>query len=93
MLQMSSIASSMASGSLVPAPEKNLIPLSAKGLWEALMTIPASAFWVRVMSATAGVGMGPRSFTSTPILAYAFAARPGMRRRRRTPGRRKPTKP
>ena len=31
------------SGSLVPAAEKNLMPLSSNGLWEALMTSPPRA--------------------------------------------------
>ena len=30
------------------------------------MTIPAAAFCVRVINATAGVGMGPSNFTLAP---------------------------
>ena len=39
---------SIASSSLVPEPEKNLMPLSLAGLCEAVMTIPASARRLRV---------------------------------------------
>ncbi len=62
-----SIRSSISSGSLNPVLEKNLMPLSSYGLWDAEMTTPASALRLRVMSATAGVGIGPTSRTSTPI--------------------------
>ena len=37
------MASSVASGSLTPPRPKNLIPLSAAGLWLAEMTTPNSA--------------------------------------------------
>ena len=63
----SSIRASMASGSFNPSPEKNLMPLSSKGLWEAEMTTPASARRLRVMKAMPGVGSGPTSRTSTPM--------------------------
>jgi hypothetical protein len=43
-----STASSQASGSLVPWALKNLMPLSGKGLWLALMTTPRLARWARV---------------------------------------------
>jgi len=39
-----SMASSVASGSLTPPGPKNLIPLSAAGLWLAEMTTPKDAF-------------------------------------------------
>ena len=54
-----SIACSTESGSLVPAAEKNLMPLSSNGLCEALMTMPADSRSARVRYATAGVGNGP----------------------------------
>ena len=54
-----SIAASTASGSLVPEAEKNLMPLSSKGLCEALITMPADSRSARVRYATAGVGSGP----------------------------------
>ena len=38
------MASSVASGSLTPPGPKNLIPLSAAGLWLAEMTTPKDAF-------------------------------------------------
>jgi hypothetical protein len=44
---------------LRPASEKNLIPLSSKGLCEALITMPADRRSARVRYATAGVGSGP----------------------------------
>ena len=69
-----SMASSISSGSLEPLAEKNLMPLSKKGLWEALITMPATAAWVRVIRATAGVGIGPSNFTLTPA-----ATRPASR--------------
>ena len=61
-----SIDSSIASLSLFASLSKNLSPLSSKALWEALMTIPRSPRIVRVMYATAGVGIGPSSATSAP---------------------------
>ncbi len=45
---IASISASTSSPSLAPALEKNLMPLSAKGLCEAEMTMPASARKVRV---------------------------------------------
>ena len=62
----SSIASSSASAILVPRSEKNLMPLSATGLWEAEITAPAVADRSRVRNATAGVGTMPARTTSTP---------------------------
>jgi hypothetical protein len=43
-----SISSSTASGSLVPCSEKNLMPLSWKGLCEAEITTPADRRSARV---------------------------------------------
>jgi hypothetical protein len=43
------------------------MPLSANGLWLALITIPASARMLTVRCATAGVGSGPQSSTRPPI--------------------------
>ena len=62
-----SISISASSGSLKPSPPKILMPLSAYGLWLALMTMPASARMLTVRCATAGVGMGPQSITRPPI--------------------------
>ncbi len=45
---IASIASSTASGSLAPAAEKNLMPLSSNGLCEALTTMPADSRSARV---------------------------------------------
>jgi hypothetical protein len=42
--ERASMASSVASGSLTPPGPKNLIPLSAAGLWLAEMTTPKDAF-------------------------------------------------
>jgi hypothetical protein len=42
------MASSTSSGSLVPVAEKNLMPLSSKGLWEAEITTPAWSRSARV---------------------------------------------
>ncbi|MNP63369.1 hypothetical protein D3C76_1587560 [compost metagenome] len=42
------------------------MPLSSWGLCDALITMPASAWKVRVRYAMAGVGIGPRSITSAP---------------------------
>src|SRR5215469_2990406 len=58
---------SVASSSLNPSREKNFIPLSWNGLWEAEITTPASARMLRVRKAIPGVGSGPTSQTSTPI--------------------------
>ena len=63
------MASSVASGSLTPPGPKNLIPLSAAGLWLAEMTTPKDAFSAPVRKATPGVGMTPSLSTSTPALA------------------------
>src|SRR5215469_437086 len=63
----SSMCASVASSSLNPSREKNFIPLSSKGLWEAEITTPASARMLRVRKAIPGVGSGPTSQTSTPI--------------------------
>ena len=61
-----SMASSVASSSFSPCAEKNLMPLSWCGLCEAEMTMPPSARIEWVRCATAGVGIGPISCTSTP---------------------------
>ena len=58
---------SSSSGSLKPSCEKNLIPLSWYGLWEAEIITPASALRLRVKNATPGEGIGPTSNTSTPM--------------------------
>ena len=58
---------SVSSGSLKPSRQKNLMPLSWYGLWEAEITAPASARIEVVMLAMPGVGSGPTSATSTPI--------------------------
>jgi hypothetical protein len=62
----SSIRSSIASGSFIPSAEKNLMPLSSGGLWEAEITTPASAARWPVRKATAGVGTTPSRSTSAP---------------------------
>ena len=62
-----SISASAASGSLKPSWPKILMPLSAYGLWLALITMPASARMLTVRWATAGVGMGPHSITRPPM--------------------------
>jgi hypothetical protein len=61
-----SISLSTASGSFIPSPEKNLMPLSSNGLCEAEIMIPAERRSARVRNATAGVGIGPTSSVSTP---------------------------
>ena len=63
---LSSIARSTSSDSLLPDAEKNLIPLSSNALCEAEITIPACNLSARVRYATAGVGIGPDRSTSTP---------------------------
>ena len=63
-----SISASSSSLSLTPAPEKNLMPLSAKGLCEALMTMPASAPRWRTSAASPGVGITPAISTRPPPL-------------------------
>jgi hypothetical protein len=60
------MASSTASGSLVPSLEKNLMPLSSNGLCDAEITTPACRRNARVRYATAGVGTGPARYTSMP---------------------------
>ena len=60
--------SSTASGSFVPSPEKNLMPLSSYGLWLAEITTPAVAYLTRALRLDAGVGIGPQSTMSTPAL-------------------------
>jgi hypothetical protein len=61
-----SISRSTASGSFMPSAEKNLMPLSSKGLCEAEIMIPADKRSARVRKATPGVGIGPTSSVSTP---------------------------
>ncbi len=68
-----SISSSVSSGSLKPSSPKILIPLSAYGLWLALMTMPASARMLLVSCATAGVGIGPHKMTRPPMLQMPAA--------------------
>ena len=55
---------------------KSLMPLSGKGLWEALMTAPAAASDAATSSATAGVGRTPSRPTSPPALASPAASAP-----------------
>ena len=43
-----SIEASTSSGSLAPAAEKNFMPLSSKGLCDALITMPADSRSARV---------------------------------------------
>ena len=62
-----SISASASSASLKPSVAKILMPLSAYGLWLALMTTPASTRMLEVRWATAGVGMGPQRITSPPM--------------------------
>ena len=71
-----SISSSIASGSFVPAAEKNLIPLSSGGLWDAEITTPLEAPRSVVRNATAGVGSMPASRTSPPAAVIPARARP-----------------
>jgi hypothetical protein len=47
-LRRASISCSVASGSLSPAAEKNLMPLSSNGLCDALITMPADRRSARV---------------------------------------------
>ena len=61
-----SMSLSSSSESFSPCDEKNLMPLSSCGLWEAEITIPALAPTARVSCATAGVGIGPSSRTRAP---------------------------
>ena len=63
---MASMAASSLSGSLKPSGPKSVMPLSANGLWLALITTPASARMLCVRFATAGVGIGPESSTRPP---------------------------
>jgi hypothetical protein len=51
---------------LKPSAANSLMPLSWYGLWEALITTPASARMDQVMNAMPGVGSGPTSMTSAP---------------------------
>ena len=69
-----SISSSTSSGSLKPSALKILIPLSSEGLWEAVIMIPQSAPMERTRWATAGVGSGPISRTSMPMLSMPLVS-------------------
>ena len=62
-----SISSSCLSESLKPSAPKNLIPLSATGLWEAEIITPNCAPISRVKYATPGVEITPNLITSAPI--------------------------
>jgi hypothetical protein len=53
------MADSSASVSFAPPGPKNFTPLSAAGLWEAVMTAPSAAPRARVAPETAGVGAIP----------------------------------
>jgi hypothetical protein len=61
-----SISLSVSSESLNASGPKILMPLSSYGLWEAEIMTPRSQRMERVSMATAGVGIGPSSRTSTP---------------------------
>ena len=61
-----SISFSTSSDSFWPSGPKNLMPLSSKGLCEAVIITPRSARRERVSMATAGVGSGPNWNTSMP---------------------------
>ena len=77
-----SISSSRWSGSFIPSLEKNLMPLSAGGLCEALITTPLEASRSTVMNAIAGVGSTPPGDTSPPAPTDALRERvlePGTR--------------
>jgi len=63
---IASISPSTASASFMPSPEKNLIPLSSKGLCEAEIITPAERRSALVRNATPGVGIGPTRSVSTP---------------------------
>src|ERR1700722_1062359 len=63
-----STSASSATGSLVRSELKSLMPLSAKGLWEAETTAPGSRRRAATV-ATPGVGNTPRSKTSAPSVA------------------------
>ncbi len=68
-----STACSSASVNLPPAGPKNFIPLSPAGLWDAVITTPNAAPWVRTARDTAGVGMTPRLTATMPSVASPFA--------------------
>jgi len=53
---------------LVAVRSEELDAIVRVGLWEAVMTIPASARRLRVTYATPGVGRGPMKSTSTPSI-------------------------
>ncbi len=68
-LESATIASTRASSASVnfsPRPENTLMPLSSNGLWDALITSPASKPSARVMYAVAGVGMMPADAIAAP---------------------------
>ncbi len=64
-----SIASSRASVSLNPSPEKTLMPLSVHGLCDAEITTPAANPRDRARYATPGVVITPALCTTTPTAA------------------------
>ena len=70
-----SIASSRASVSLNPSPEKTLIPLSVHGLCDAEITTPAANPRDRARYATPGVVITPALCISTPTAASPAATR------------------
>ena len=57
----------------MPRELNNFIPLSLYGLCEAEIIIPKSASSFLVNTETAGVGMTPNKFTSTPIALNSAA--------------------
>src|SRR5437764_2762679 len=59
-----------------PRPENTLMPLSSNGLWDALITSPASNPNARVMYAVAGVGITPADVMAAPS---ACTPRPSSR--------------
>ena len=64
----SSICSFLFVGQLEPVGSKDLDAVVLNGLWLAEMTIPASARMPVVRNEIPGVGSGPTSCTSTPML-------------------------
>ncbi len=61
-----SIRFSISFDSFSPLGINIFIPLSKKSLCEALITSPKESLTDLVRYATPGVGIGPKSFTSTP---------------------------
>src|SRR4051812_7029807 len=68
------MADSEASSSLIPRESKNLIPLSANGLWEAETTAARSKLTRGASTDAAGVGRTPPSIASPPPAAIPAAS-------------------